>query len=83
MVPTSTTTLGPGYGSNYAIRFAPTSWRALAGHTYNVTITKTGMTCRSPTPSSPPPVRRPAAAGRVDVADHKSPRTSGVGRRLD
>lgn len=46
VVPTSTTTLGPGYGSNYAIRFAPTStsWRALAGHTYNVTITKTGMT---------------------------------------
>ncbi len=45
VVPTTTTTLGSGYGSTYAIRFAPTAstWRAQAGHTYNVTITKAGL----------------------------------------
>lgn len=46
VVPTTTTTLASGYGSIYAIRFAAksTGWRAQAGRTYNVTITKTGMT---------------------------------------
>ena len=44
-VPFTTTQLGSNYGSKYAIRFTPTSttWRAQAGHTYNVTITGSGI----------------------------------------
>lgn len=45
VVPTTTTQLGNNYGAQYAIRFTPTSttWRAQAGHTYNVTITASGI----------------------------------------
>ena len=45
VVPFTTTQLGGGYGSRYAIRFNPTSttWRAQAGHTYNVRVTGPGF----------------------------------------
>lgn len=45
VIPFTNTQLGNNYGSQYAIRFTPTSttWRAQAGHTYNVTITGSGI----------------------------------------
>ena len=46
VIPFTSTQLGNNYGSTYAIRFTPTStsWRAQAGHTYNVTISGSGFT---------------------------------------
>jgi hypothetical protein len=35
------TTLSPGYGSMYAIRFNPSGWTTAAGKTYHVAVSGT------------------------------------------
>lgn len=38
-MPVTTSVLGQGYGSMYAIKFVPQGWAPQAGHTYDVTLT--------------------------------------------
>jgi hypothetical protein len=42
--PVTTTTLGSGYGSTYAIRFVPSGWQTQAGHDYAVSVSGTSVT---------------------------------------